>query len=176
MNNENSMLKVKELLFGDEVQNINKKFSELEKNHDSYRLKQKNENESLAEEIAKHSDSLKNSLDLNTLKLEEDMSNLESSFNELVTSFDLRVSGDVEDFKREVESRFKKVSDSIESLSQQISIDIQKRDEKYAKQVNEIKESHVSREMLAGLFSNLSSSLISGNKRRKNDVNEVPLN
>jgi len=159
MSNDNSMLKVKELLFGEEVELINQRFLKLDKQIDKYREKQELKRDKLDNDFSDQLEDLKSSLSTNTFKLESDVSKTEANLNELITTFDLRLTSEIDDFKKETVEHFQEIKQKLRLLKEEILKDLSKLDSKHSSAVAEVKKDYVSRELLGKMLEDMGQML-----------------
>lgn len=143
-----AMLKVKEILFGEEVNSIEKKIDELANKANQYQEKEKIKRESIDKKFSNELQSLKASLSKSDTKFT----------NEILTS-NTKISAEINELRNQSNKNAKELSKELQLLKEELQLTIKKAQERSSAELGIVKQDYVSKELLSETLLNLARTM-----------------
>ncbi len=165
-NEENSLLKVRELIFGEKMSEYTNRFAETIDLINELKREQSQDLEQTKNEFNHEITSLKELLNTQSIESSEEIIELKKKFEAIVDKLGAKHVKSTEKLSQQIESKSNDLTLALANLSSDISKQLQLRGDSQHEKMQEIKTNYVSKDLLSKVFLDLGHAF--------QDKNETP--
>ena len=158
-NADESMLKVRELLFGEHMQEIEKTFSSLTKKQDQLHSNQSKKVKDIENSLTTEISNLKDYLEIINLKNGDEFVQTHQLINSTIEEAKSKLSSDLEKTKKLFSNDSLKIKESIKDLKIQMNEKLEEIKKRSNADILEIRKKYVSRELLSEILIGIAGAI-----------------